>query len=247
MKGKYGDQVDKGIETCIQGVLKLGNYTVSAIYFDGEKAIKENKEFENYKTQVIKLPGTHIAQAEVGIKIVKERIWHRHALLAFNLPRALLEHLVRCMTRYVNASPREFIEGEYKIIKSPREHATNTPVHFNQVKFSFGDLVAWKVVNERGVDAMKAGVVLFPSFDSDNSYYILSLESGTLNDNAVVKTGRVKELKWTLDYKNKVESLGDLIRRDKFKESEFEEVDPDMVEQILKYLLLKKLQEITWT
>lgn len=48
-----------------------------------------------------------------------------------------------------------------------------------------------------------------------------------------MKTGRIQDLRWNIDYKNKIESLGDLIKREKLQESEFEEIDPDIVENIL--------------
>jgi hypothetical protein len=137
------------------------------------------------------------------------------------------------MIKFINASPREYVDGDGTVtIMSPREFATGRAVTFNQVKYSFGDLVGWTVVNDRGVDAVKAGIVLFPSLDPDESYYILSLDSKKLNENALVKTGRVQPLAWTVDYKNKVESLGSLVPREKFKQSAFEELDADSVEAI---------------
>jgi hypothetical protein len=193
-RGKYGPEIDAALKECLKGVYRMGRYAVSMIYFDGEKAVKEATEvdLDGIKTPITKLYGTHIPHVEVGVRVVKERVWHRHALIVFGLSLCLVEHLCRCMIKFINASPREYVDGDGNVtIMSPREYATGRAVTFNQVKYSFGDLVGWTVVNDRGVDAVKAGIVLFPSLDPDESYYILSLDSKKLNEKASFQLSKI--------------------------------------------------------
>lgn len=227
--GRGEIELNRAIVTILR-VIRNQGWNSRVLYIDGEKALNVTNSLENLEgLRVIKMPGTHVGEAEVGVRIIKERVWYRHGLLQFNLVVSLVEHIVNCMTRMINASPKE-IDGR---ITSSREYITGHAVHADQMKFSFGDLVGAYVggTEER---RYKPALVLYPTFEADNSYILLDItpnKKGEIGRINIIKTGSVSKIEWSAELKYAIESMGYMVNKNELIE-DLEELDPEAVENI---------------
>ena len=241
ISGRGEIELNTAIVTILR-VIRNQGWNSRVLYIDGEKALNVTNSLENLEgLRVIKMPGTHVGEAEVGVRIIKERVWYRHGLLHFNLVLSLVDHIVNCMTRMINASPKE-IDGR---IISSREFITGHAVHADQMQFSFGDLVGAYVggTEER---RYKPALVLYPTFEADNSYILLDItpnKKGEIGRVNIIKTGSVCKIEWSAELKYAVESMGHMVDKSELTE-ELEELDPEAVENISNIAMQESLVDL---
>lgn len=173
---KSSDEIIKTFKDLV-GFYKAKQRIVRVIEFDKEPSV--TAELVNNELHVSLMPrSTHVTQAEVRIKIVKQRVRTMVSLLDYSPPKTVLIHIVIGATMICNTLSKKSLNG-----LSPQEKFYGTKQSL-KIQFAFcpSDYVEVHCRSDNSVNHFRtvSAIPLHPNPLNPNEWEFYSLETGKL-------------------------------------------------------------------